>query len=425
MLIKMIALFSCLFSMLGISSNSSLFVSPCEEINISNKKYISKEDKNVEDSNDIQHYYNELIEEIESSNINAYISYSDYCESFAKRDISLEEFNNLLIQDMINYPELFSNVQTFSNIDISGSWLASSPDADYILLNDENPAFTPDSQFRRIPIYGGYNGHTFDYSTLQPGDIIVENVAPYGHAAIVVNTDHAADSCHYVQTVEAVGSGVHYGFLDDWRMVEYNVSIFRVENATFAQKNFAVEFCLMQLGKPYSIDFTNVDNSTADEWYCSELIYAAYYSSNVDIGKQYFRGLLGSYGAIYLPEDIDKAWNTYEINMINAHMPNVQLVKGSAWTINIHNDSRETMIVEYNSKMCFGYDAEDWNNLNDIKRINISIGGYQQVRISPNWFATHLAISSIYGNMRYILFIDNLKSDPVYKMRVSYTMKVI
>ena len=63
-------------------------------------------------------------------------------------------------------------------------------------------------------------------------------------------------------------------------------------NATSEQKENAVEWAINQLGQPYQSDYTNKNcdpkdkkDKYSDEWYCTELVWAAYKSQGIDLDK--------------------------------------------------------------------------------------------------------------------------------------------
>lgn len=67
----------------------------------------------------------------------------------------------------------------------------------------------------------------------------------------------------------------------------------------------------------------------------------------------------------------------------------------TVWKIRIYNPNDASRIVHYNEKMCFEDDAKNWNKLFDLKTITIPANSYEDVEISENFFATHIAISYI------------------------------
>lgn len=373
------------------------------------------------DDREISDAYVSVMKSVEEAGSSAYITFDFFKQSLQSRSVDIESFSIAMEQELLEN-EAFYNNKTRGN-DLCGLLTSSSEDADYIINSTESYVQTPVSCFKRDLYYNGYNGKTFDYRSLQPGDIIYENVAPFGHSAIISNVEYYRDDgTTYIQTIESVASGVKFGFLDDKRMVDYNVEIFKVADIASYDRTFIVDFCLGQIGKPYSCEFNNVDWSSSNpDWYCSELVYAAYYSAMIDLGWRYVDGGLMTFGSIFFPEYIKNAYNTYQINMESAYFPSFLLVNESNWTIRIYNTTPMNNTFYYNSKMCFGNDAEKWVNLNDVKSLYIYKTQYEKVRITTNWFATDIAISTIVDNKRYITFANNLNTK-TYKTNLKYSI---
>lgn len=63
--------------------------------------------------------------------------------------------------------------------------------------------------------------------------------------------------------------------------------VYYVTSATSTQKNDAVQFCELQIGKKYGIGMpliTSCEYSTTTiDWYCTELVWAAYYRQGINI----------------------------------------------------------------------------------------------------------------------------------------------
>jgi hypothetical protein len=129
-------------------------------------------------------------------------------------------------------------------------------------------------------------------SILQKGDIVHDAAGGSGltgHTAIVEGIFTSGNKT-YVRLVEAIYSsgnfnGVKRSILDATRVDERQTSVYRVTSATTAQKNAAVSFCVTQCndGDTYYLDF-GWDTSTSEtDWYCSELIYAAYYNQGITL----------------------------------------------------------------------------------------------------------------------------------------------
>ena len=77
------------------------------------------------------------------------------------------------------------------------------------------------------------------------------------------------------------------GILDDTRADEKGVNILRVWKATTTQKNKAVSFCVGELGANYKLDFQKDTSASEIDWYCSELVWAAYYNQGIDLESPY------------------------------------------------------------------------------------------------------------------------------------------
>lgn len=84
---------------------------------------------------------------------------------------------------------------------------------------------------------------------------------------------------------------------------------------------------------------------------------------------------------------------------------------GLTWSLKVTNPLNQNLTVEYNSKMCFYEDAEEWKNLKDIKTIKLNKGSSCVIEIGSNWFATSVAVSYKINSIRYISYADNLNKD--------------
>lgn len=124
---------------------------------------------------------------------------------------------------------------------------------------------------------------------VRPGDIMYDSVglgadgSGSGHVAIIEGIAHSSKyNKDYIVTIEANPfRGVKRGYLDKERFMDCK-SILRVKNATPAIINDAIYFCQQQLDKKYDLNFMRKHTSIdSNEWYCSELVWAAYkYNEN-------------------------------------------------------------------------------------------------------------------------------------------------
>lgn len=355
-------------------------------------------------------YYNIAISNIE----NPSISFNDFLNSYYNSnftqnicDYTLEvakAFGNYTAVYEKLYSEGNTKITTFSN-DGGGS---SSGDANYILENSRDYSTTPYTAFARAPIYSA-----FDYSSLKEGDIVWETetiLFNSGHNALIVDMNQDSYYGSYIQTVEAVGSGVQRGFLDDQRMVQYRCEILRVKGHTSTKSSNAIYFAELQIGKNYNLNTFRLNTSiNSSEWYCSELVYASWKYAGIDIGVKN-----GSYLQLgCLPNDIAQSDNIEKIPMPYYDYLSLSIIakSGNTWSIKVYNPTSLGLTVYYNSKMCFLGDAQNWTGLSDVKSTYISSNSETTVKITENWFATSITVSYIVGNYRIISYADNLDTN--------------
>ena len=160
-------------------------------------------------------------------------------------------------------------------------------------------------------------GETPDYSryslydVVEKGDIIFEEVGGFavtGHIAIVEGKFCDEETgINYIRVIEAKNVGVVRSCLDDTRADDKIVTVLRVKGVTKEQIDGAVDFCISQLGKPYVCDLGKDFSPYQDDWYCSELAWAAYYNQGIDIECQ----AEGEPGVS--PRDIRESEKTFEV----------------------------------------------------------------------------------------------------------------
>ena len=156
--------------------------------------------------------------------------------------------------------------------------------------------------------------HSVDYSTapellqyLKKGDLIYEPQAGAtitGHTAMVL--DIAYDTTYgqnYVLLLESVPSnGVCYGVLTPHRFNAQEGVIKRLKNVSESTIDAAVTWALSQIGKPYSIDTTKNPFDSNPNWYCSELIWAAFFWQGIGLDQN---DNLAYDGSIVWPNEIN------------------------------------------------------------------------------------------------------------------------
>lgn len=118
---------------------------------------------------------------------------------------------------------------------------------------------------------------------LQKGDIIFEAMSAVNHSAIVegVYYDTTYEQ-YYVRVIESVkNGGVCRGIVTPERMRTKEGTVYRLTNASETQIDGAFDFIYDQLGKNYEIAVHKNYERDNNDWYCSELIWAAFYHQGI------------------------------------------------------------------------------------------------------------------------------------------------
>lgn len=150
---------------------------------------------------------------------------------------------------------------------------------------------------------------------VKKGDVIYEANGGFGitgHIAIVDGIYTRSDGSKYIRLIEAISNdygGVTRSILDDTRVDEKAVTILRVNGATSDIIDNAVKFCRTEVGSSYNLDLAKDTSSDETDWYCSELVWAAYKSQGIDIEVG---GLHGEPGIT--PHDIVNSSKTYTVS---------------------------------------------------------------------------------------------------------------
>ena len=235
---------------------------------------------------------------------------ADVLQDDASQNITSTHSDELLdaykkLSQYISDHNLAANVslETFEQEYLLGEYSSISEylEAYYSLLDDTpSPKWTGDTKWyyntgttlMDKPNYNSYNL----LNVVQAGDIVYEDEGGSGltgHTAIVEGIYYDATySTFYVRVVEAIGylsgsigegDGVCRGVLDDTRYLNRGGMILRVTSANNTQKTAAVNFCVNQIGKGYNLDVAHDTSSNELDWYCSELVWAAYKNQGIDL----------------------------------------------------------------------------------------------------------------------------------------------
>lgn len=351
---------------------------------------------------------------------------SNYPEHFAE-NCSLDQFISAYYKQNLPIDQFSASYQSASGIQATADFSNASsgprraatleiisPDENYILGSGLNQSESTDiSYFKRRPVY-----QSFSKSLLQKGDIVYESrsSSPTKHVAYIYDTSHSGYYGSYVQTIEAVAGGVQYGFLDDMRIIDFGVIVYRIYRATeLLTVARASAFIVKQIGKPYSIDFTHTDTDENEtEWYCSELVFAAYWAGGMNIASTNSATFDPETMPI-LPVMLTNGMLNYEVDFsslflsINIVSFENRIWNNSRWNIRVYNPNSFPVTISYNTKMCNEGDAKNWTNLSDLVSNKLSAGSSITVNITQNWFATSVAFSYIgNNNHRYITYASNL-----------------
>lgn len=351
--------------------------------------------------------YYEKAEQIANDEGVEICSFEEFCDNYYNYDFDIKDYTEAVAYGY-DLDEL-AGIELYS----SGSG-SSSQDAAYILSPDDYD-ITPSSAFKREPCYT----EEYDYSLIKDGDIVYETLYPpeidpflkTGHCGLVYNTNKDSDYGKYIQTIDAVGSGVNFAMLDDTRIIRWKAIILRVEGADPEKVDEVKEFCYAQLGKEYDWTAPLDSDINGEKWYCSQLLYAAYNSVGINIRvRKNGSGNDVNPGSPLTPKDIYRSYNTYEIRL-NFKYLGLEVVgkTGGNWEIRITNNNDFDVTAEYNSKMCFKDAAIFWTTqLKDIENITIGANDYVDVSIHTNLFADFITVSYMNDENRYVSYGNNL-----------------
>lgn len=128
---------------------------------------------------------------------------------------------------------------------------------------------------------------------IQPGDILYDDEAlgGFGHIGIYVGNVEIGEKIFYNQVAEANKKtddgkkGVQYRDIETWDYPKRKlVYLIRVNVLNNEIKGNAVAFMKEQINKPYEFPWTTKNpDPNSPEWYCSELVWAAYYNQGIDL----------------------------------------------------------------------------------------------------------------------------------------------
>lgn len=369
-----------------------------------------KEDVSAEivDYNTIlKHYYKMSVGKANFSKL----SYEDFRDNYYSNDYyDIASYTLKVAKEYNNYDnaaaELGLDNVVLEDLNYETTY---SSDAYYIIDDNRNGDFaiTPASYFKRRPLYGAY-----DYSNLDEGAIVYETDTPFfdtGHDTLIVDMSHDSQFGSYIQTIEAVASGVRYGYLDDCRMIDYKVSILRPKSF-YENNQKAVEFAQKQLYKPYFLDIFRLNTSiNSSQRYCSELVYACWKYAGIDIGVKNNEPL--KHGC--LPSDIRDSDNISGRAMQGTWFLGVRIISktGGTWTLEINNNTYGNVKCEYCPQLCIYRHAIIWDNLPNIQTVYIKRLSSVKVTCNDHIASSTFAASYVANHERVITCADHLDTN--------------
>lgn len=224
-------------------------------------------------------------------------AYEAFCEYVSEHDlpvsVSLETFTDGYYQD--EYVSVDEYLQLcldeLSQLVFEGE--ESVAPASAATSSDDTWFYNTSTQLYQKPNYSKYNL----LEIVKPGDIVFEAAGGSGltgHCVIVEGIYYSSEYAqYYIRIVEAIGylsgsvgegEGVCRGILDDDRLDSRRGTILRVNDADDTDKTNAIAFCVSQIGKEYEVlTGGHSTASTTTDWYCSELVWAAYYNQDIDL----------------------------------------------------------------------------------------------------------------------------------------------
>ena len=214
---------------------------------------------------------------------NAYIKYCRLCELEQTPEISFEDF--MAAFEASEYDDAGLFLESFLDAwEKSEPMQPSPPDAD-VSSTGETWYFNTGTKLPRAAKYSAYNL----LSIVKKGDIIREvdgnSAWVAGHASIIEGVFW--DSTYnqfYIRVIEAGGNGgVSRGVFDETRLANKTGTILRVSSASDSVRDKAVNFCISQLGKSYSLHTPKHSSASSTSWYCSELVWAAYKNQGIEL----------------------------------------------------------------------------------------------------------------------------------------------
>lgn len=256
---------------------------------------------------EMQRAYNDVINYLARNKIEAELSYSTFqSEYYNTNSSNIQEYTQM-------YYNLFKDNSDTTLVIKDVPFIGSSKGDKWYYNTGE-----------KLPQKANYTKHNL-LRIVEPGDIIYEQEGGYGitgHIAIVEGIYYDSKyRQNYIRIIEATTDGVCRGVLDDERIDDKGVVVLKVRGASKSNISSAIAFCKSQIGKKYYLDFEKNTSKNEKDWYCSELVWAAYYTEEIDIettGKINEPGITS--------RDIKRSEKTEEKKFYEIGMPEIKTI---------------------------------------------------------------------------------------------------
>lgn len=280
------------------------------------------------------------------------ISFETFCEGYYWQPEDYETVNDYLL---LCIDELSFITLREDDVDTAEDGVAPLANTS---SDDETWFYNTANRVYQKPNYSKYNL----LNKVQAGDIIYEAAGGShitGHAAIVEGLYYSSYyGQYYIRIIEAIGyssgngegDGICRSILDDDRIDSREGSVLRVSSATSEQKAAAIAFCVGQIGKDYQcVSGGHHTSENTKEWYCSELVWAAYYNQGIDLES--------SRGTWIFPNELRDSSKTTTIALTEIAPPTISSItpnSSSSVTVSWNSVSSATKYYVYRATSASG-----------------------------------------------------------------------
>jgi len=363
-----------------------------------------------------QAYLDIVIEAKEYAGLENYLTLDEFIVDYREAGMHINEFVDFVIDSYLSQDlnvvqhSLMQARNSEEDFSVMSSFLTPS----YALTTRYSYGVMPAHAFRRIPRYG-----LFDFSEVRVGDIVHESKAGVffgalfgraGHTAFIYDISRASVHGNFIKTIEAVNTGVEFGFLDDTRVLNYGVVILRATYPRWGMETVR-EFIRAQLGKPWGLRTYRVqDIFNVHFWSCGELVWAAFASAGSVIA-------LIIQDALPTPFEIFLSRSTRVVPFPNFLHLTLTAYNSGTRQFRVYNYSRENVRVYYNERLAFENHVRSWSNsLNHIQFIDMPPMSSRLVTIRTNVLASHAGFSFVRGGRRYITHAYRMHASLVFSL---------